>query len=98
MHMDFRVALIALAITLPVSALAQTPPTQGKMSDRFAAANTTHDGCLTADQANAGGLKSIAKNFAQIDTTKHGCVTLDEIKAFNKAKKASAQQPPAAPQ
>jgi len=51
------------------------------LSDRFAAANTTNDGCLTLEQAQQG-LPSVAKDFAQMDAQGHGCLTLAEIKAF----------------
>ena len=77
--------------------IAQCPePTQASTAhharrtapEHFAAANTTHDGHLTLDQATSG-YKSIAKSFQQIDVSHHGYVTMDDIKAWRAAKKAA---------
>lgn len=68
---------------------ASTPRTRKTMDERFAAANTTHDGKLTLDQAKAGRLRAVARDFALIDTNKHGYVTLDEIKAHQTEQRAA---------
>jgi hypothetical protein len=54
------------------------------MHDRFAAANTTHDGHLTLDQAKAG-YKSVAKKFDAIDKDHKGYVTEADIHAYYSA-------------
>ena len=48
---------------------------------RFANANTTHDGKLTKQQAEAG-MPMVAKHFDEIDTQKAGYITLPQIEAF----------------
>jgi hypothetical protein len=53
-----------------------------KFQRRFEAANTTHDGRLTLDQAQAGNLRSIVKHFNEIDTRHVGYVTLNEVMAW----------------
>ena len=77
------------------SATPSPAPTQGNAAtpnrarktyaERFAAANTTHDGKLTLEQARAGHMRSIVKNFAAIDTEKRGYVTFDQVTAYRAA-------------
>ena len=50
---------------------------------RFEEANTTHDGRLTPEQAQASW-PSIAKHFAEIDKDKHGYVTVDDIRLYRR--------------
>ena len=77
----------------------------GQFRAKFEAANVTHDGRLTQQQAQAGGMKAIARNFAQIDRDQKGYVTEQDIKAWRHekhAEKAQAKQssqgyPPPAP-
>jgi len=52
---------------------------------RFDAANTTHDGHLTLEQARAGRMNAVVRDFADIDTARRGYVTMDEIKAHRRA-------------
>jgi len=59
------------------------------MDERFAAANTTHDGKLTLEQAKAGHLRAVTRDFATIDKSKRGYVTLDEIKAHQSEQRAA---------
>ncbi len=54
----------------------------------FDAANATHDGHLTEEQARAGW-PTIARNFAAIDTAKKGYVTMDDIKAYYASRRAA---------
>lgn len=72
-----------------------------KAADKFDAANTTHDGKLTKEQAEAAGnLKGIVKHWDEIDTDKKGYVTKQDVKAFHqkmKAKKEAKAAAPAAP-
>jgi hypothetical protein len=103
-------ALIAAALPLVAgAAAAQTAPAtqaapvddsapadghNGKLAQKFAAANTTHDGHLTLAQAQAAGLTPIATNFAAIDTANRGYVTFNQVKAWHldqEAKQLEAQ-------
>ena len=85
--------LLALA---PVAAFAQSAATgdaaaakrHTTLAQRFADANTTHDGHLTLDQARAG-LPMAARHFAAIDKDNKGYVTLDDIHAYLKAQRAA---------
>lgn len=73
--------------TAAAAPLADTVPTHRRrtMQDRFDAANTTHDGHLTLEQAHTGRMNSVVRDFAAIDTAKRGYVTLDDIKAHRRA-------------
>ena len=59
----------------------------GGLAQRFAAANVTHDGRLTRDQA-ATGMPAVARNFDTIDVEHKGFVTLPEIRAFAAERRA----------
>lgn len=59
-----------------------------QMQERFAAANTTHDGKLTREQAQAG-MPRVAQHFDEIDTQKAGFVTLAQIEDFMRARAAA---------
>lgn len=69
----------------------------GRMSERqrFDAANTSHDGKLTLEQARAGHMRAVVRNFDKIDAAKHGYVTLDDIRAYRAKRRAErrAQKP-----
>lgn len=77
----------APATTAPAAAPARR--TRQTMQQRFDAANTTHDGKLTLDQAKAGHMPQVAKDFDAIDTAKKGYVTMDDIRAHNRARRAA---------
>lgn len=75
--------------------MSQTPPatsayhrTRHTLQERFDAANTTHDGHLTAEQARAK-MPSVARDFDAIDTDHKGYVTIDQIKAHSRAARAA---------
>ena len=85
------IAILALCIA-STGVMAQTAPQamagsprmermMQQLQERFAAANTTHDGKLTLAQAQTG-MPMVAKHFDQIDTQKNGYVTLPQIEAF----------------
>ena len=59
------------------------------LAQRFEAANTTHDGKLTLEQARAGRLNAVARDFDKIDKDKDGTVTMDEIKAYQAEQRAA---------
>jgi len=79
-------ATIGLFFALASAAAAQTPPTPqpGQFRERFVAANTTHDGCLTFAQAQAANMLVVTRNFPAIDTAHRGCVTLRDIAVFSR--------------
>jgi hypothetical protein len=92
----------------PPGAMQAPPPAQtgrpsgppaGHMGSRqrFEAANTTHDGRLTMDQAQAASWRPIARNFQAIDRDHKGYVTMQDIKEWHRARhaaKAAAAAPP----
>ncbi len=62
------------------------------LAQRFAAANVTHDGRLTRQQA-AAGMPLVAQNFDAIDLDQKGYVTLPEIRVFIARQQAAGGQP-----
>ena len=63
------------------------PSSSVGLAQRFAAANVTHDGRLTREQA-ATGMPVVARNFDVIDVDHKGFVTLPEIRAFAAERRA----------
>ncbi len=63
----------------------------GALSQRFAAANVTHDGRLTRQQAQPV-MPRIAENFDAIDVDQKGYVTLAEIQTFIHRQQAAGGQ------
>ena len=59
------------------------------LAERFAEANTTHDGHLTLAQAQDAHMNAVARDFGLIDKQKRGYVTLDEIKTFRRERRAA---------
>lgn len=78
------------AQTVPVPSPQASPPM--KFRDRFAAANTTHDGCLTLAQAQAANLRPVTRNFAAIDIAHRGCVTMKDVAAYRKMRNGGRSQ------
>jgi hypothetical protein len=64
---------------------------------RFEAANTTHDGRLTIDQAQAANWIGVVRHFQQIDRDQKGYVTWQDIKEFRHAMQAARRQQQGAP-
>ena len=62
-------------------------PHRTSWQQRFAEANTTHDGHLTLQQAEAG-YRTIARHFQQIDADKKGFVTVEDIDNWHKLQRA----------
>ena len=73
------------ALQAPQAGAAQPHHGRRTFQERFDAANTTHDGHLTLEQARAGRMVAVARDFAAIDTTQKGYVTADDIKAHRRA-------------
>ncbi|MGA9868979.1 MAG: EF-hand domain-containing protein [Acetobacteraceae bacterium] len=79
--------------TVPAAASTEQHPAHAKrvymsMDKRFQAANTTHDGHLTADQARASShMHTVSANFDAIDKDHKGFVTEDDIRAWYKARR-----------
>lgn len=59
------------------------------LDERFAEANTTHDGHLTLDQAKSGRLKAVARHFDAIDKDHKGFVTEADVHAYYKEQRAA---------
>lgn len=58
------------------------------LETRFQAANTTHDGHLTQDQARSAELMhTVAENFDSIDKAHRGYITEDDIRAWYKERR-----------
>ncbi|MEO9191896.1 MAG: hypothetical protein ABI224_18095 [Acetobacteraceae bacterium] len=77
----------------PAASSAEHHPAHAKrtyisMDKRFQTANTTHDGHLTRDQAQASDLMHmVSANFAAIDKDHKGFVTEDDIRGWYKARR-----------
>ncbi|HEY4803906.1 MAG TPA: EF-hand domain-containing protein [Paraburkholderia sp.] len=91
------VSLPASAQAWPASSGATSGATSGgarvermmaQVQSRFAAANTTHDGKLTREQAQAG-MPMVAQHFDEIDAQQAGFVTLAQIEDFMRARAAA---------
>jgi hypothetical protein len=73
------------AAAAPPAAHAKAAPKPHRMTwqQRFAEANTTHDGHLTLQQAEAG-YRGIVRHFNEIDADKKGYVTVADIANWHK--------------
>lgn len=59
---------------------------RGGWEQRFAAANTSHDGHLTLEQAKSGYI-TVARHFDAIDVGRKGYVTTDDLRAWHKTQR-----------
>ncbi|WP_322032543.1 EF-hand domain-containing protein [Paraburkholderia sp. J76] len=88
--------IVSAAVCAPASAQAlpggagnaRAERMMAQLQGRFAAANTTHDGKLTREQAQAG-MPMVAQHFDEIDAQKAGFVTLAQIEDFMRARAAA---------
>ena len=80
-HVLRRTSLLACSF-IATPAAAQEPQRAHQFIDRFNAANTTHDGRLTREQAQAANMPYLVRHFDQIDTQHKGYVTLGDIRAY----------------
>ena len=85
----------------PVAHATATAHPRMTHEERFDAANTTHDGKLTKEQAHAAHMYATVKHWDAIDRDKKGYVTMDDLKAYAAAQRAahhaatSTKKPPA---
>jgi hypothetical protein len=75
----------------PGPGAAAYPAGGGALAQRFAAANVTHDGHLTREQAEAG-MPMVAQNFDAIDVDRKGYVILSEVSTFAMTRRAELGQ------
>ena len=75
-----KVSAVTALLALTFPAVADTSRDE-QIAERFAAADTNHDGQLTLAEAQAG-MPRVAANFSKIDADKSGTVTVVEIKAL----------------
>ena len=57
----------------------------GAIEAHFEAANITHDGRLTRDQAEKVDWPRVARHFDEIDADHKGWVSVEQIHAFNRS-------------
>jgi hypothetical protein len=84
---------VAVAQTTPAPVPAPSGAPAGQNATReqrfvaqFQAANTTHDGHLTLDQAKAGSMPMIVRHFSEIDLSGKGYVTMADVQAYRHAR------------
>lgn len=75
-----KVSACVSLLTLVCPAVADTSRDE-QIAERFAAADTNHDGQLTLAEAEAG-MPRVAANFSKIDADQSGTVTVAEIEAL----------------
>ncbi len=75
---QFLAAVIFAALAWPVAA---DDTRNEQIAERFAEADTNHDGRLTLAEAEAG-MPRVAANFNKVDADHSGTVTLAEIEAL----------------
>jgi Ca2+-binding EF-hand superfamily protein len=83
-HRQTSLLATACVLSLALLSLSGTRAAESKdeqIDDRFAAADTDHDGKLTLDEAKQG-MPRVAAHFAEIDKDKKGYVTADEIRTL----------------
>jgi hypothetical protein len=92
-------SIAAQAQTVPPSSATAAPASPKphritKLSQRFAAANTSHDGHLTLDQAKAAKWVTVVRHFSRIDADQKGYVTEADIRAAETASRAAKAAAP----
>ena len=79
------------------------PPQGGQMAppgarqnfrQRFEAANTTNDGRLTLQQAQAARMGQLVRHFSEIDSGNKGYITLQDVRAWHQAMHQGQGAPP----
>ena len=64
---------------------------------RFEDANTTHDGRLTLEQAQAARLVPLVRHFAEIDAGNKGYITMQDVRAWRQSRRQGQGGPQGAP-
>jgi len=77
-HREFFAAAIFVTLVWPAAA---GNSRDAQIAERFAEADTNHDGQLTLAEAEAG-MPRVAANFQKIDADQSGTVSLAEIEAM----------------
>lgn len=90
------VSLPAAAADPPKTEATPVRPARHTWEQRFAAANLSHNGHLTLEEAQ-GGYPDVARHFKDIDVDQKGYVTEDNIRAWRVMRKAARRlaKPPA---
>src|SRR5690242_19364864 len=81
-------ALSTLTLSACAGSDARAQKIAQKVKDRFAAADTNHDGQLSQDEANQG-MPRLAEHFAEIDTDSNGQLSTAEIVAYIQQRRGS---------
>ena len=68
------------------------PQYRQTLPQRFEAANTSKDGHLTKEQAEAAHWTYITRNFDAIDSTHQGYITVDGIRAYARERREARQK------
>jgi hypothetical protein len=66
----------------PAEGAALRAQVERKLKKAFDAADVSHSGSLTRQQANAAGLGFVARHFDQIDRQKVGAVRFEDVKRY----------------
>ena len=82
------VALSTLALSACAGSDTRAQKIAEKAKDRFADADTNHDGQLSQDEANQG-MPRLATHFAEIDTDNNGQLSTAEIVAYIQQRRGS---------
>ena len=65
---------------------------------RFEEANTTHDGRLTLEQAQAARLTPLVRHFGEIDAGNKGYITMQDVRTWRESRRQGQGAPPPPPQ
>ena len=65
---------------------------KARFAKRFDAANVTHDGKLTLEQATSAKMTGVVKNFDAIDADKKGYITKPDITAYRRTSAGRAER------
>ncbi len=90
----------------PLGTIAPAPPASpdsapqrgARIVERFRAANTTNDGRLTLQQAEAAGLIPVVRHFGELDSSNKGYITLQDIRSYIQRMRAMRAQAPSVTQ